>query len=228
MTYTEEQIEEIIEENERLKEELDEVKEQLEEEREYHEIAKADYEEAEEHIQCLRMKLTYRDIKIKKLERQLKEKHKEIEDIETTDKQFKEQLKKDIETDNQGVAIINFLDNQFYRVKRNNEYLKILLSNEKQTKNFYRKICMNFFIDRTNEISYNDEHEFEDDGVLYKKFELDTQYIDLEEIPKEQKILLTKMLEEVSETIATEYEENSTIQYLFDNEFRIDNKEWNS
>lgn len=226
-TYTEEEIQDIIEQNERLKEELEEVKNQLEEERDEHETTRYEKEKNEEIIQSLRMKAMYRKIEIRKLKKQIKEINKEIEEIETTDKEFKEQLKKDIDIDNQAVATINFLDNQFYRVKRNNEYLKSLLSNERQTKLFYRKICKNFFIDKLNEIVSNDE-EFEDDGeLLYRKFELDTEYLDLEEITKEQNILLLKIVEEVNETMTTEYKENSTIKYIDDNEFRIDNIAWN-
>jgi len=234
MTYTEDEITDILEENDKLKEELfdlkeelDEVKEQLEEERDEHEITKTEKDEYEEHVQCLRMKLSYRKIEIRKLYKQIKQMKKEIKEIEKTDKQFKEQLKEDVKTDNKAVAIINLLDNQFYRVKRNNEYLKSLLSTERQTKIFYRKICKNFFIDNLNELVSNNE-EFEDDGeLLYKKFELDSEYLDLEEITKEQHILLMKILEEVNETMTREYKETSTIKYIDDNEFRIDNKAWN-
>ena len=235
MTYTEDEINEILEENDKLKEELDEVKEELEElkeeleeERDNHEITKNENEENQETIQCLRMKLTYRKIEIRKLNKQIEDMKKEIKDIETTDKQFKEQLKEDIKTDNEAVGIINLLDNQFYRVKRNNEYLKSLLSNERQSKIFYRKICKNFLIDKLNELVSNNIDDFEDDGdLLYRHFELDTEYVDLDEITEQQTTLFKSMIEDVNNTMKEKYNENSTIQYINENEFRIDNIAWN-
>jgi chromosome segregation ATPase len=255
MSYTKEQIEMIIEENNNLKKQnetlklvisdymnqeddhneeiedfkksIDDLEELLKDEKQkYKDLIKIHYEDYE--------KLEKRQNKIKTLKEDIKklklvnvELKNEINDFETKDKQFKQQFKEDMKEDIKAIATINYLDNQYYNVKKNNDYLKLLLSKEKKEKIFYNKICKNFFIDKLNEVvSNNDLYDFEDDQQTFKKFELDSEYLDLDDITKENSKLLFKMLNEVNKTMQTEYLEDTSIEYMNENEFMIYNELW--
>lgn len=216
------------EEIEDFKKTIDDLEELLNDEKQkYKDLIKIHYEDDE--------KLTKRKNKMKALKEDIKklnlvnaELKNEINDFETKDKQFKQQFKEDMKEDIKALATINYLDNQYYNVKKNNDYLKLLLSKEKKQKIFYNKICKNFFIDKLNEVvsNINDAFDFEDDEETFKKFELDNQYLDLDEITTEHKKLLCNMLNEVNDTMKTEYNEYSNIEYMNYNEFMIKNEYW--
>ena len=238
MTHTEEEIEEIIEENERLKEDNEELKDN-------NDILMSDNEELNEYIdnrneeieELKKVNFTLTQSKKSKKEKLMKSRNyiitlkkdievlkKSLKDIEDNETKFKEQFKEDFKEDNKAVAIINYLDNQFKRVQKNNDYLKLLLSNEKKCKKFYIDFCKSLLLNSVEEWFENCDFSdtIRENGFYYSTFEIDNSFIDLDCIDYQKR--LTLLVKDVNEKVRINYEGHYEFSYSKDNEFTMKSK----
>ena len=145
---------------------------------------------------------------------------KSLKDIEDNETKLKEQFKEDFKEDNKAVAIINYLDNQFKRVQKNNDYLKLLLSNEKKCKKFYIDFTKSLLLNTTIDVFMAPRRHQNINGFCYTEFEINTRFINLDLIHYQQQI--KALLKDINKELARLYgDEEVRLLYIESNEFSI-------
>ena len=235
MTHREEEIEELIkkliEKNKRLKDNNDIL---ISDNEELKELNYFIYEEIEElrsenftlkqSKQSKKEKLMKSRNEIITLKKDIEALKKSLKDIEDNETKFKEQFKEDLKEDNKAVAIINYLDNQFKRVQKNNDYLKLLLSNEKKCKKFYIDFTKSLLLNSVEEWfeNHDNTNDIRENGFYYSNFEIDNSFIDLDCIDYQKR--LTLLVKDVNEKVRINYEGHFEFSYSKDNEFTMTSK----
>ena len=235
MTHREEEIEELIkkliEKNKRLKDNNDIL---ISDNEELKELNYFIYEEIEElrsenftlkqSKQSKKEKLMKSRNEIITLKKDIEALKKSLKDIEDNETKFKEQFKEDLKEDNKAVAIVNYLDNQFKRVQKNNDYLKLLLSNEKKCKKFYIDFTKSLLLNSVEEWfeNHDNTNDIRENGFYYSNFEIDNSFIDLDCIDYQKR--LTLLVKDVNEKVRINYEGHYEFSYLKDNEFTMKSK----
>ena len=252
MTYTEADIEALIEElydlrkeqydkNEEieeikskmftLKEENEELNETNEELNETNELLRKVIDDSEElrlenylKFKQSLQSMEFNDLKNKKeiitLKKEIEDLKASLKDIEDSDTKFKEQFKEDIKEDISTVAIINYLDNQFKKVQKNNDYVKILLSNEKKHKKFYIDFTKSLLLNTTIDVFMAPRRHQNINGFCYTEFEINTRFINLDFIHYQERI--KAILKDINKELARLYgDEEVRLLYIESNEFSI-------
>ena len=235
MTHREEEIEELIkkliEKNKRLKDNNDIL---ISDNEELKELNYFIYEEIEElrsenftlkqSKQSKKEKLMKSRNEIITLKKDIEALKKSLKDIEDNETKFKEQFKEDLKEDNKAVAIVNYLDNQFKRVQKNNDYLKLLLSNEKKCKKFYIDFTKSLLLNSVEEWfeNHDNTNDIRENGFYYSNFEIDNSFIDLDCIDYQKR--LTLLVKDVNEKVRINYEGHFEFSYSTDNEFTMTSK----
>jgi len=242
MTYPEADIEELIEELYDLRKEQYDKNEEIEEikskmftlKEENEELNEENEELNEENEELKKVNLTLKQSKKSEKEKSMKSRNeiitlkkdiealkKSLKDIEDNETKFKEQFKEDLKEDNKAVAIINYLDNQFKRVQKNNNYLKLLLSNEKKCKKFYIDFTKSLLLNSVEEWfeNHDNTNDIRENGFYYSNFEINNSFIDLDCIDYQKR--LTLLVKDVNEKVRINYEGHFEFSYSKDNEFTM-------
>jgi len=241
MTYPEADIEELIEELYDLRKEQYDKNEEIEEikskmftlKEENEELNEENEELNEENEELKKVNLTLKQSKKSEKEKSMKSRNeiitlkkdiealkKSLKDIEDNETKFKEQFKEDLKEDNKAVAIINYLDNQFKRVQKNNDYLKLLLSNEKKCKKFYIDFTKSLLLNTTIDVFMAPRRHQNINGFCYTEFEINTRFINLDFIHYQERI--KAILKDINKELARLYgDEEVRLLYIESNEFSI-------
>jgi len=224
----EELIKKLIENNKKLRDDYEEL-------RDNNDILMSDNEELNEYIdnrneeieELKKVNFTLTQSKQSKKEELMKSRNeiitlkKSLKDIEDNETKLKEQFKEDFKEDNKAVAIINYLDNQFKRVQKNNNYLKLLLSNEKKCKKFYIDFTKSLLLNSVEEWfeNHDNTNDIRENGFYYSNFEINNSFIDLDCIDYQKR--LTLLVKDVNEKVRINYEGHFEFSYSKDNEFTM-------